>query len=86
MKKPIAYIKDREIAYMLAVRNEGAKEWHTNLGLVPEEGDVPLYEGREWVGLTDEDRKNFYQGKHVISDDYLMDAVEAKLKEKNHVG
>jgi len=39
---------------------------------------------REWVGLTDDDRKNFYQGKYVISDDDLMDAVEAKLREKNH--
>jgi hypothetical protein len=38
---------------------------------------------RGWVGLTDEDRKNFYQGKYVMSDDDLMDAVEAKLKEKN---
>ena len=37
----------------------------------------------QWVGLTDEDRHNFYQGKYVISDDDLMDAVEAKLKEKN---
>ena len=40
---------------------------------------------KEWVGLTEEDRKNFYQGKYVISDDDLMDAVEAKLREKNHV-
>jgi hypothetical protein len=38
----------------------------------------------QWVGLTDEDRKDFYQGKYVMSDDSLMDAVEAKLKEKNH--
>jgi hypothetical protein len=37
----------------------------------------------QWQGLTDEDRKDFYQGKYVISDDDLMDAVEAKLKEKN---
>jgi hypothetical protein len=83
MRKPIAYIKYREISFMRAVRNEGVIGWHTNLGLVPEEGDVPLYEGKEWVGLTDEDRKDFYQGKYVMSDDDLMDAVEAKLKEKN---
>jgi hypothetical protein len=38
---------------------------------------------RGWVGLTDEDRKSFYKGRYVISDDELMDAVEAKLKEKN---
>ena len=47
--------------------------------------EIKRLQEREWVGLTDEDRKNFYQGKHVISDDFLMDAVEAKLKEKNHV-
>jgi hypothetical protein len=40
-------------------------------------------EKREWVGLTDEERKSFYKGKYVISDDELMDLVQAKLKEKN---
>ena len=42
-KEPVAYIKDRELGYMLAVREVGAKEWRTNLGLYPEAGDVPLY-------------------------------------------
>jgi len=42
-KEPVAYIKDRELGYMLAVREVGAKEWRTNLGLYPEKGDVPLY-------------------------------------------
>ena len=44
---------------------------------------IAMLRQREWQGLTDEDRKNFYQGKYVMSDDDLMDAVEAKLKEKN---
>jgi transcription antitermination factor NusG len=42
-QEPVAYIKDRELGYMLAVREVGAKEWRTNLGLYPEKGDVPLY-------------------------------------------
>jgi hypothetical protein len=47
-------------------------------------GEVGVWgDKREWVGLTDEDRKSFYKGRYVISDDELMDAVEAKLKEKN---
>jgi hypothetical protein len=55
MRKPIAYIKYRDISFMRTVRNEGATGWHTNLGLAPKEGDAPLHEGREWVGLTDEE-------------------------------
>jgi len=88
MRKPVAYIKDREISYMRAVKNEGAKEWHTNLGLVPEEGDVPLYEGREWVGLTDEEALDVW-GKVDLGQTeeqgalLLCKAIEAKLKEKN---
>jgi hypothetical protein len=39
---------------------------------------------REWVGLTDEDRKSFYKNAYAISDDELIERVEAKLKEKNH--
>jgi hypothetical protein len=82
-QEPVAYIKDRELGYMLAVREVGAKEWRTNLGLYLEKGDVPLYTAppkREWVGLTDEDvdatvsRFARYE---------LARAIEAKLKEKN---
>jgi len=85
MRKPIAYIKDREIAYMLGAKQAGATSWKTNLGLVPEEGDVPLYEGKDWVGLTDHDIHQIrQQGAHSVSDkEFRM--IEAKLKEKNHV-
>jgi hypothetical protein len=38
---------------------------------------------KEWVGLTDEDRKSFYKNAYAISDDELIERVEAKLKEKN---
>jgi hypothetical protein len=54
----------------------------------PTEGNwvEPLYTAppkREWVGLTDEDRKSFYKNAYAISDDELIERVEAKLKEKN---
>ena len=91
MRKPVAYIKDREIAYMMAVKNEGATGWHTNLGLVPEEGDVPLYEGKEWVWLTGDEMHDIWNKycddrlRVPISDsEELFYAIEAKLKEKNH--
>ena len=43
MNEPVAFIKDRELGYMLAIREVGATEWNTSLGLYPEAGDVPLY-------------------------------------------
>ena len=86
MRKPVAYIKYREISFMRAVRSEGVTGWHTNLGLVPEEGDAPLYEGKEWVGVTDEEILNLYTGITKGTWDCIMyaRAIEAKLKEKNH--
>jgi hypothetical protein len=46
----------------------------------PDEGMQPLYTApREWVGLTDEEKRQ------IVLDDPIdwIDAVEAKLKEKN---
>jgi len=84
MRKPIAYIKYRDISFMRTVRNEGATGRHTNLGLAPKEGDAPLHEGREWVGLTDEERYlNEARSEEEIE---YAKAIEAKLKEKNAYG
>lgn len=50
------------------------------------EGRVPLYTApqREWVGLTDEDKKAIYEQDIEGWQDYsLLEAVEAKLKDKN---
>jgi len=41
--KPVAWIKEQELAYMSAVVELGGIAWQTNLGLKPEPGDVPLY-------------------------------------------
>ena len=49
--------------------------------------ETPLYTAppkREWVGLTDEERMliiNKLAGQDWV---YVVDAIEAKLKEKNH--
>ena len=80
--KPVAWIKERELTYMRAVAEHGATEWRTNLGLQPEEGDVPLYLAREWVGLTKEEARELC----VANVPYVVDmvaALEARLKEKN---
>jgi hypothetical protein len=41
--KPVAWIKEQELAYMSAAAGIGEAHWKTNLGLKPEPGDVPLY-------------------------------------------
>lgn len=47
--------------------------------------DVPLYEKREWIGLTDEEKADLFEGTapYYNETDYA-DAIEAKLREKNH--
>ena len=43
---------------------------------------TPLYEKREWVGLTDEEVASF--DVYAIPDAECVRAIEAKLKEKNN--
>jgi len=46
---------------------------------------TPMYYKHEWVGLTDEEVKNFVQAvwpREATPTDYIR-AIEAKLKEKN---
>lgn len=38
---------------------------------------------REWVGLTDDERKTISEANNMLVDDDLFDEIEAKLKEKN---
>ena len=46
----------------------------------------PASPNKEWVGLTDEDKKEIYKQADAESwhDQPLLEAVEAKLKEKNN--
>jgi hypothetical protein len=87
--KPVAWIKEQELAYMSAAAGIGENQWKTNLGLKPEPGDVPLYTApRGWVSLTDEEIKEIIGpwGDTPIKGytRKLFDAIEAKLREKNH--
>jgi hypothetical protein len=81
MSEPIVWINKDEIRYLLATKQNGGKDWKSNLGLVPEESDVPLYLKKEWVGLTDEEIKNSMRGHNTQVE--FARALEAKLKEKN---
>jgi hypothetical protein len=84
--KPVAWIKESEIAGMSASAGLGIFEWKTNLGLKPEPGDVPLYTApREWVGLTNEEIVGFIAFDGASLADFIR-CIEAKLKEKNGYG
>jgi hypothetical protein len=90
MTEPIAWINAEEIGYMHVSKLNGSTDWKTNLGLVPEENDIPLYtapQKKEWVGLTDaeilEEYRQSYGDDGNLTDVYFARAIEAKLKEKN---
>ena len=91
MTEPIVWINKDEIRYLLATKQNGGKDWKSNLGLVPEEGDVPLYLAppkKEWVGLTEDERLEaiWESGEDGLTGDRfdVARAIEAKLKEKNN--
>ena len=45
-----------------------------------------LYPQREWVGLTDEEKKSFWTADQMTREEWdaLFNTIEAKLKEKNN--
>ena len=45
-QEPVAWISAVELMVMRANALAGAKDWRVNVGLVEEEGDVPLYIGK----------------------------------------
>ncbi len=66
--------------------SNGAVSTDKNSPLFTPLGQVwPLFSQRPWVGLTDEEVKNFVQAvwpREATPTDYIR-AIEAKLKEKN---
>lgn len=52
-----------------------------NLRKHKDDGDIPLYTKREWVGLTDEETEDLLS--MFFTGDEQIKAIEAKLKEKN---
>jgi hypothetical protein len=93
-QKPVAWIKERELLYMQAVAAHGKTDWKTNLGLIPEEGDMPLYTAppqREWQSLTENEIKHLWyeacQTNLELTSQlivHLVRNIEAKLREKNN--
>ena len=92
MTEPVAWINAEEIGYMYVSKLNGSKDWKTNLGLVPEENDIPLFTAppkKEWVGLTETEKELLWDeavdGREHFCSQYgnFADAIEAKLKEKN---
>ena len=66
--------------------SNGAVSTEKNSPLFTPVGQVwPLFSQRPWVGLTDEEVKNFVQAvwpREATPADYIR-AIEAKLKDKN---
>jgi hypothetical protein len=63
-------------------------EKHSNLGkqILRDMGQPYVYAPkREWVGLTDEEKKSFWTADQMTQAEWdaLFNAIEAKLKEKN---
>ena len=84
--EPVAWINAEEIGYMHVAKLNGSTDWKTNLGLVPEENDIPLYTAppkKEWVGLTDEEKRSIFDSCEREDRGYVAAMVEAKLKDKN---
>ena len=85
MKEALAQPEQEPVAYTNGIDVILAKHWTADY---PPEGWNPLGyttpPKREWVGLTDEEHITLHD-KFVDTDCYglLIDAVEAKLKEKN---
>jgi hypothetical protein len=63
-------------------------EKHSNLGkqILRDMGQPYVYAPkRDWVGLTDEEKKSFWTADQMTQAEWdaLFNAIEAKLKEKN---
>ncbi len=84
-QEPVAWINPKELLVMKGNAYAGAKDWRVNLGLEPEEDDVPLYtepQQRTWVEIDDED---FSKALELCDFDKIaaFEFFEDKLKEKN---
>jgi hypothetical protein len=52
--------------------------------MTEEDDDTQVYK-KPWVGLTDEDKKNFWTADQMTQKEWdeLFSAIEAKLRDKN---
>jgi hypothetical protein len=83
--EPIAWINEEEIGIMYAMKLQGAKDWKTNLGLMPEENDIPLYTHPAKT-LTDEEiwqiTEDFWKRDWTTLDVGFAKAILRKAQEK----
>jgi hypothetical protein len=78
MTDPIAFFDPQEKGFYWA------KPTKITAPTIVDVEPLPLYTQRTWVGLTDEEQRNIaYSDINCWDWGELMDAVEAKLKEKN---
>jgi len=80
---------------VLRVTPDGQFIWHPDADRMIEEGNfnfnpamphiLRALRKREWVGLTDKEAMQICEDCGCLSEDWLvlLDAIEAKLKEKN---
>jgi hypothetical protein len=93
-QEPVAWIKEVELFYIKAHKDDNIMNWKTNLGLKPEPDDAPLYtHPHQWQGLTDDEIEKLGldlsnpAGEFVGLSDWKIfaRAIEQALKEKNSV-
>jgi hypothetical protein len=82
--EPVAWIKNDELAYMSAVAGLGMTEWQTNLGLVHQLGDVPLYTTCPKNATTNgqEVAKSATTDWEAVAADQAMTIAMLKLEQK----
>ena len=88
IEQELAKPEQEPVAWMTLSEHEYSLEYKFNWLQTPLH-DIPLYKvpmRQKWVGLTDEDTANIcMQGDlNDWHDEQVIDAVEAKLKEKNY--
>ena len=64
-------------------------EYSYNLRKLKEDGDIPLFTQRTWVGLTELEKAEitnlkWWDWEDTFDIDGFIKAIEAKLKEKNN--
>ena len=76
--EPVAWINEEEIGIMYAMKLQGAKDWKTNLGLMPEENDIPLY--THPADLTDDEIIEIWSGMETDTGEQNIAFARAILR------
>lgn len=80
-QEPVAWMmKNKAFELPPALHWSPQKDWHTTWECIPLYTTPPK---REWVGLTNEDKQYLNEVLNLQGRFPIIDAIEAKLKEKN---